>query len=209
MAEEAWKKKDIRKAHAKLKLAESGRRRTVRSTLVKADFLSDEGKPDEAVPLYREVIAASPDLMVEVLPRMTACHRTAGSTDELSAYLRELLAADMQGQNENTAAIAMSAVRDAQIENPEAMKALQLFVAAEPTLSRLVGAERFEEAGDAQRLAMINQVRDALRNIVTARPGYVCCECGYACLIMQWQCPGCHSWESIRPVVKIHLVSAS
>jgi len=89
------------------------------------------------------------------------------------------------------------------------MSALQRFVAADPTLGGLVGADRFEEADQTQRLTIINQVRDALRNIVTAQPGFVCCECGYACLIMQWQCPGCHAWESIRPVVKIKLVSGS
>jgi len=208
MAEEAWRQKDTRKAHAMLKLAESGRRQTVRSTLVQADFLSDEGKPDEAVKLYREVIAASPDLMVEVLPRLAANHRAAGSVDELSEYLCEFLELEANGNGNITAAIAMSAVRDANIENPQAMKALQHFVAADPTLSRLVGADRFDEIDDSQRLALMNQVRDALRKIVTARPGYVCCECGYACLIMQWQCPGCHAWESIQPVVKINLVSA-
>jgi len=209
MAEEAWQRKDVRKARAMIKLAESGRLKTVRSTLVQADFLGDEGKPDEAVALYREVIAASPELMVEVLPRLAANHRAAGSVDELSVYLRKLLESDANGDSGITAAIAMSAVRDEKIENPQAMQALQNFVAADPTLSRLVGVDRFDEVDDSQRSAMLNQVRDALRNIVTARPGYVCCECGYACLIMQWQCPGCHTWESIRPVVKINLVSAT
>jgi lipopolysaccharide biosynthesis regulator YciM len=209
MAEQAWQQKDMRKSHAMIKLAESGRRKTVRSTLVRADFLSDEGKPDEAVALYCEVIAASPDLIVVVLPRLAANHRTAGSVDKFSEYLCELLESDANDNGKITAAIAMSAVRDAKIENPQAMKALQYFVAADPILSRLVGADRFEEVEDSQRSAMINPIRDALRNIVTARPGYVCRECGYACLIMQWQCPGCHTWESIRPIVKINLVSVT
>jgi lipopolysaccharide biosynthesis regulator YciM len=82
-------------------------------------------------------------------------------------------------------------------------------VAADPILSRLAGAERFESVDETQRLTLINQIRDALRSIITARPGYVCGECGYACLIMQWQCPGCRAWESIRPVVRISLASGS
>jgi len=209
MAEEAWQQKDSRKALAMLKQAESGQRHTVRSTMVRADFFSHAGEPGDAVPLYRDVIEASPDLLVEVLPRLAASHRAAGTTEELSVYLRELLERDGESEGDTTASIAMSAVRDSTIENPEAMNALQRFVAADPTLSRLVGAERFEEADETQRLAIINQVREALRNIVTARPGYVCRECGYACLIMQWQCPGCQAWESIHPVVKINLVSGS
>lgn len=205
MATEAWQQKNTRKAYAMLKQAESGRRRTVRSTLVRGDFFRDSGEPGAAIPLYREVIEASPDLLVVVLPRLAASHGAAGSTAELTAYLHELLERD----SATTAAMAMAAVRDPTIENPEAMSALQCFVAADPTLSRLVGTERFEESDETHRLVILNQVRDALRTIVTARPGYVCCECGYACLIMQWQCPGCHAWESIRPVVKINLVSGS
>lgn len=205
MAEEAWQQKDTRKAHAMLKQAESGGQRTDRSKLVRANFLNDSDQPGDAIPLYREVIEASPDLLVEVLPRLAASHRAAGTSDELSEYLRQLLDQDA----DYAAAIAMSAVRDPSIENPDALNALQRFIAADPTLSRLVGAERMEEVDAAERLRTINQVREALRGIVIGRPGYVCRECGYACLIMQWQCPGCHAWESIRPIVRINLVSGS
>ncbi len=206
MAEEAWQKQESRQAYAMLKQAESGRRHTVRSTLVRANFLDDSGEPEDAIPLYRDVIEAAPDLLVEVLPRLAASHRAADTTDDLSNYLRELVESDSEGDGSCIASIAMSAVRDPTIENPEAIHALHRFVAADPTLSKLVGTERFESEGESQRSMVITQVRDALRTIVTARPGYVCCECGYACLIMQWQCPGCHAWESIRPVVKINLV---
>ena len=209
MAEEAWRRNDARKARSLLKQAESGRRQTVRSTLDRADFLSDEGKPDEAIALYREVIGAAPELLVDVLPRLAENHRAAGTADELSGYLRDLLASDANGNREITAAVAMSTVRDTRIENPQAMNALRDFVAADPTLSRLVGIDRFEEVDELRRSVMLDQVREALGNIVAARPGYVCRECGYACLVMQWQCPGCHRWESIRPVVKINLVSAA
>ena len=206
MAEEAWQKKDTGQAYAILKQADSRRRHTVRSTLIRANFHGDAGELAEAIPLYRDVIAAAPDLLVEVLPRLAATHRTAGTTEELSAYLRDLLERDSQGDTNSTAAIAMSAVRDPTIENPEAINALHRYVAADSTLSKLIGTERFEAADESQRSIILTEVRDALRTIVTARPGYVCSECGYACLIMQWQCPGCHTWESIRPVVKINLV---
>lgn len=207
MAEAAWQSQDVRKARSMLKQAEAGNRKTVRSRLIRANFLNDEGKPGDAVPLYREVIEASPDLIVEVLPRLAACHRAAGSSDEFSDYLRGLLGDG--DKHDYTTAIAMAVVRDPTIENSEALNALRTFVAADPTLHQLTGADRFDEADGTQRQVIINQVRDALRNIVMARPGYVCRECGYACLIMQWQCPGCHTWESIRPIVKIQLVSAA
>ncbi|HJP39960.1 MAG TPA: tetratricopeptide repeat protein [Gammaproteobacteria bacterium] len=203
MAEQAWQQKDAQQAYAMLKQAESGHRRTVRSLLVRADILSDSDDPAAAALLYRDAIEVAPDLLVVVLPKLAATHRAAETTAELSVYLHELLECD----SEITASIAMAAVRDPAIENPEALGALRNFLTSDPTLGQLVGAERFIDVDETQQLSIINRVRDALRSIVTARPGYVCRECGYACLIMQWQCPGCHTWESIRPIVKINLVS--
>ncbi len=205
MAEEAWRQKDTRKAQAMLKQAESVKRPTVRTTLVRADFLDDAGEPGAAIPLYRQVIEAAPDLLVEVLPRLAASHRAAGTPDELNGYLHTLIERD-EG---SAAAIAMSVVRDQTIENPEALNALQRFLGNDPTLSRLVDVDRIERADEAERRSIIHEIRHALRDIVTVRPAYFCRECGYACLVMQWQCPGCHAWESIRPVVKINLVSGT
>ena len=204
MAEEAWRHKDGKKAHALLRQAEAGQPRTVRSTLLQAGFNDEAGEPGKAVALYREVIESFPDLLVEVLPHFAASSRAAGLSGELSSCLHKLLEHDNGGVN--TAAIAMAAVRDPEIGNPEALKALKRFLVTDRTLSRLIGLGRFDTSGQADRPEIINRVRDALRDIVTSRPGYVCRECGYACLAMQWQCPGCHAWESIRPVVKINLV---
>jgi len=207
MAEEAWRQRDAKKAYSLLRQAEAGQPRTVRSTLLRAGFHDEAGEPGKAVALYREVIESFPDLLVEVLPHFAASSRAAGSSGELSSCLHELLEHDHEGAN--TAAIAMAAVRDPAIDNPEALSALQRFLVTDRTLSRLIGLERFDTVDPAHRPEILSRVRDALRDIVTSRPGYVCRECGYACLVMQWQCPGCHVWESIRPVVKINLVTGT
>jgi len=203
MAEEAWQRKEANKAHALLRQADAGQPRTVRSTLLRAGFHDEAGEPGKAVALYREVIESFPDLLVEVLPHFAASSRAAGSSGELSSCLHELLEHDNGGAN--TAAIALATVRDPAIGNPEALRALQRFLVTDRALSRLIGIERFDTQDQGHRPEIISRVRDALRDIVMSRPGYVCRACGYACLIMQWQCPGCHAWESIQPVVKINL----
>ena len=206
MATEAWLGKDASRARTLLKQAEAASSRVQRSRMLKADFLREENEFGAAIELYRAVIAAAPDLLVEVLPRLAACHRATDSAEELSAYLRVLL--EQESGREVTSAIAMAAVLDPEIHNPEALLALLRFVSANQTLAQLVGTERFPELDEQRRLEELEQVRGALRAIVTARPGYVCRECGYSCLVMQWQCPGCREWDTIRPVVKINLVSA-
>ena len=206
LAAEAWLKKDARKARSMLRQAESSAPAVLRSRLLAGDFFRDEQNYKKAISLYREVIAAAPDLLVEVLPRLAACHRESDSTEDLSGYLRGLL--DGEAGEQVASAVAMAAVRDPEIRNPEALQALTGFVAANGTLAQLTGIVRIEALDPGQRQDTLEQVRAALRAIVMARPGYICGECGYTCLVMQWQCPGCRQWDTIRPVLKINLVSA-
>ena len=99
----------------------------------------------------------------------------------------------------------MVTVREADVDDPAALDALVRFVAADPTLGQLVGVDRIERAAADERAAILDDVRNALRSIVASKPAYHCSECGYSCLGLQWQCPGCRAWETVRPEVRIRL----
>ena len=68
-----------------------------------------------------------------------------------------------------------------------------------------MGVERIENAAADERAAILADIREALRTITAAKPAYHCTECGYSCLALQWQCPGCRAWETVRPEVRIRL----
>jgi len=46
-------------------------------------------------------------------------------------------------------------------------------------------------------LKMLKQITDQL---VVRTPGYRCQRCGFSARAHHWQCPGCKSWGSIKPV---------
>jgi lipopolysaccharide biosynthesis regulator YciM len=115
----------------------------------------------------------------------------------------------LDGDGDNVAAVAMAAVRNTEINDPVAMEALRRFIAADATLAGLIDAEHLERADETERLEILDRVRRTLKNVVSRTPGYRCEQCGYASLILHWQCPGCRSWETVKPGNRINLVSAA
>jgi len=205
LAEEARTARDFATARELLKQAESGRDRTVRSILTRADLARDSAKAQDAIPLYQQVAEEAPALLVEVIPRLSTCYRAADRAPEFTDYLGQLMKSD----EDNVAAIAMATVRNADIEDPVAMEALQRFIAADAKLAGLVDIGHLESLGESDRLAILDRVRHALKNVVSGTPGYRCEQCGYASLILQWQCSGCRTWESVKPANRIELISTS
>lgn len=201
LAEQARGEQDIVRARAMLKQAQARREPTVRSLLARADLDADTGKHKDAARLYQKVVKQAPNLLVDVVRRLADTYGEMDDEQALSAYLRKLLDEDEQ----HIAAIAMATVRDPQIIDPVALEALMRFVASDATLSQLVGIERIERAPEEERRKMLDDVRQALRSILATKPAYHCTECGYSCLVLQWQCPGCRAWETVRPEVRIRL----
>lgn len=196
LAEQARQEKDLARAREMLKQAESGRNRTVRSIFARADIAHDAGKNKDAIRLYRQVVDRAPDLLIDVIPRLAASCREADMPMEFSGFLRKLLDKDKAC----TEAIAMATLQDPSIDDPVALDALQQFIADDPMLSGLIDVEALKRA------KTLNRVRAALARIVATKPGYRCADCGYACLMLQWQCPGCRSWETVKPETRIKFV---
>jgi lipopolysaccharide biosynthesis regulator YciM len=202
LAEQARQAADLATARQMLKKADTGRNRTVRGLFVRAEIAHDAGKYKDAIPLYHEVVDQAPDLLVDVIPRLAASSRAAGKEAQFSDFLRKLLETD----EASAAAIAMAAVRDESIDDPVVLDALQQYIAGDPMLSGLVDMESLDRAAGPERDRALNRVRAVLARMVGTKPGYRCDHCGYASLILQWQCPGCRSWETVKPESRISFV---
>jgi len=201
LADQARAEQDIVRAREMLKQADSCREPTVRSLLALADLEADTGKHKSALRKYHKVIKQSPELLVDVLPRLIGLYDELDDAKGLETYVNKLIATD----ESHLPAIAIAAVRNPSIESPVVLDALAQFLGADTTLRQLIGGDRIEAAGEVERREMLGEVRAALRVILGAKPAYHCTECGYGCLVLQWQCPGCRAWETVKPEVKIRL----
>lgn len=205
LAEQARAAKDYPEARAVLKKAESVRPGTVRSTLIRADIAQDLDEHKTAIKLYEAVARQAPALLLEVIPRLAASCRATESDKDLTRFLEATLKRDSAG----IAAVAMATVLNPDLDNPVALNALQEFVMRDTTLGELVDGPRLASVGESEREQILARIRKALRDIVSKGNRYRCRNCGYATLILQWQCPSCQSWETVLPETRINLTSSS
>ncbi len=201
LADQARQEHDIVRAREMLKRAEGCREPTVRSLLAHADLDADTGKHKDAVRRYQKFVKQAPGLLVDVVRRLFDCYRELDDAEGFSRYLRKLIESD---QN-HIGAVAIATIRDPEIDDPVALHALLQFVAADETLSRLIGIERVQQLPEPERTETLGEIRQALRAILARKPGYHCTDCGYSCLALQWQCPGCRAWETVAPDVRVQL----
>jgi lipopolysaccharide biosynthesis regulator YciM len=141
------------------------------------------------------VAEQAPHLLVEIVPRVARALAAAGDPDALGGFLDALLSRHPSA----VAPVAMAVIRDPAIDHPRALAILAQFIGSKAELADLVDASRLESLPEAERLAALRRLQDALGRMGRGAPAYRCTNCGYASLTMQWQCPGCRSWESMRP----------
>ena len=199
LAELARQEKDLEQATVWLDRAEQGRQESVRVLLVRAAVASDAGDHGLAIRCYRRVAEREPSLLVDVLPRLSAACKAGGCEDDFSRFLADILRQAPRSHR----AVAFATMMSPAITDARAIECLWEFVASDPTLQILIDGERLRTAPEAERRQTLERVRGALRDMATAGRAYRCLECGYSSVSLQWQCPGCGAWDSVRPRVRL------
>lgn len=195
LAEEAMRDKDWAGAGRQLSLADAVAPDQPRNLLLRADVQRAQGRDDEAVALYRRLAHAAPELIGELVPRLAAM-TTAPGRERAVTLLGELAG----GSPEALQAVAVALIREPAIRSPAVLAYLERFVSGHPVLRDLTRPDDLRTEQPAEREQDLDRIRGALQKIAAGNPRYQCGNCGYASLSLQWQCPGCRSWGTVRPV---------
>jgi len=204
LAEQARRAKDLPRALAWLERAEQARPDLARVLLVRAAVACDRNDPENAIASYMRVAEREPSLLLDVLPRLAAACRAGGREEELSRFLAQSLRRDPRAGR----AVALATMLDAGMNDPLAWQCLWDFVRADQTLKTLIDADRLASVPEQERHRELARVRGALRSMATAGRTWRCLECGYTSATLQWQCPGCGAWDSVRPRVRLAFESS-
>lgn len=199
LAEQARAAGDYQRATGWLDLAEEGRHESARAMLIRAGIASDMGDERSAVRWYRRVAEKEPSLLVEVLPRLAASCQAGNCQEEFSRLVAEMIRTDVRAAR----AVALATMLDPGIADERAMECLWSFIDSEPTLQVLVDGGRLRSAPESERRQVLERVRGALRAMAMSGRVYRCVDCGYSSSSMQWQCPGCGAWDTVRPRVRL------
>ena len=145
-----------------------------------------------------ELGMAEPALMGEILPRLLDVAGLPGAHALVGRAIGQLAATP-----EGLRGIALGVLRDSRITDPSVTQYLVLFLAGQPALKGLLAVDGQESPGrelSGHELARIEHLRPLLQKLLNANTRFQCANCGYGSDAMHWQCPGCRSWESNRPV---------
>ena len=194
LAETARAAGDTAKARDLLRTARGEQRRNPRAALLRADVALDLGEADHAIKLLKKVPVQSPQLAGEVLPRLVRALKAAGREAELPVVVAELA-----GDGREVAdALAYAAILTGALDSPALLALARAFLGREPAIAEIVGA--LLPDGAVLEDAALARLCAAIRRQAQRAARFRCGECGFSSSGFFWQCPGCKSWDSLKPL---------
>ena len=203
LAEQAVTKKDYGAARAYVKKAQSGRPRTLRGALTRADIARDTEDNKTALRLYHRIIDENTYLISEALPKLVEIHARDNSTGQLEKSLTTLFDKHPEMKKE----VAYTAI----VNDIGGIKVIddcvEEYMLNEPTLTDFIDLQTLDDGNVDDRLTALTKVRAALSKLASTTPRYQCKECGFSSQRLLWQCPSCKNWEAQRPFTSVRFDS--
>ncbi len=196
LAEEARAKKDFSALAALLKKAHGSDENCVRATILQGQMEVAERACKAAIKTFKRVERQDPAYLSEVLPMLLECYKEGGR-QELKDYLRQLYE-----RNQGIApALALVDLVQGEEGDAAALRFLTDYLQQHPDLEGLDRLIRLSLKGvDAAAADTLGILQQLVTKLIEGRPAYQCSQCGFTAKTLHWQCPGCKSWSSIKPV---------
>jgi lipopolysaccharide biosynthesis regulator YciM len=172
-------------------------RKCVRASLMSANLSLSAREPQRALPHLKRIELQDVDFLPEALPMIIKCHRQLGWQDELRDYL-ERLSALRTGVSPTLALAELIGEQ----EGPDAAKAyIVRELKIRPTIrgiDRLIDYALARADGGAREDLLI--LKETALRLVAGKATHKCGSCGFAGRSLHWQCPGCKSWSTVKPI---------
>lgn len=169
----------------------------VRATLALAHIHLHEGRNRQAFEAAKEIIDAS-EFIALAVPVLERCLDVPDMRDSVLAYL------DAHLTERQSLPILLLLLQ--QVQGSDRAQSIERRLMGLPGQFKDVQALHYcVEQTDSGRQCLIEPLRQHVvgyleRQSREHKP-YQCQRCGFSGLTLYWQCPGCHDWQSIHPVL--------
>lgn len=177
LAEQALVQGDAERAGTLLRQARTHQADLPRADVLTARITDLAGDSAGALTLYLKALEESPELALEIIPRVLGLWAGGDVLEEITARLRR----------NGTISSRQLAWLLATALPPQEVRRL-------PDIAGEAGAET-QSAADARSLGTL------LTRIGDTGGRYQCDDCGLLSVGWYWRCPKCRSWDSMRPAV--------
>jgi lipopolysaccharide biosynthesis regulator YciM len=202
LAEQAVSDNDYAAARQFVKKSQSGRPRTLRGALTRAEIARDTNDTTTALRLFHRILDEHTYLITEALPELVEIHERDGSIHELERDLQSILKKNPDMKTD----VAYTAI----VNNIGGINVIddcvEDYMLTEPTLAEFIDLDHLQN-GNEDRTTTLNKVRSALSKLAESTPRYQCKECGFSSRRLLWQCPSCKDWETQRPSASVRFDS--
>lgn len=171
----------------------------VRANLIKGKLAIINEKWEQAILVYQAVKKQDPDYITETLEPLNQCYlQHQSGTMGLLNYLHETLNEHAQ------TSISLAIVKLMQEkDNNKASQFLTQQLQTKPSLLglyQLVDLHLAQENSSLVNKANLINLKELINKLMENRPVYRCLNCGFNSKILDWLCPACRNWSSIKPL---------
>lgn len=203
LAEQSAANNEFSAARAFVKKSQSGRPRTHRGALTRADVAWATGDTKTALRLYNRIVNENTYLITEALPRLVEIYREEGSTEPLEKSLDALIEKSPEVKKEIAYTAVVNDIGGVDVID----RCVEEYMLNEPTLTEFIDVQALTESGGEARHSALAKVRAGLSKLASMTPRYQCKECGFSSQKLLWQCPSCKDWETQRPFASVQFDS--
>jgi len=169
----------------------------VRASLIEAQMNQRIGKDKLAIKSYKRVESQDSDYITEIIGPLFDCYRKLDRVDEFVEYLRMLV--NIYG-GISSLLMLTELIAEREGENA-AIRFISDELKSRPTVKgvdRLIEYTLSKSEGETQD--HLRTIKDLTAQLIEGRAMYKCSSCGFDAKQLHWLCPGCKSWDTVKPV---------
>lgn len=169
----------------------------VRASLIHGNVEAEQSNHREAIKAWKKIGDQDAMFLGEVADKVQDSFRALNDEQGLTRFFQTAL----DKHKTISIMLTMSEIINEQQGNNAAEKFIIEWLRKRPTvhgLYRLIDLS-IKKSGDkvSDDLVLLRGIIGELKN---EHEGYVCQNCGFKGKVMHWLCPGCHKWNTVRPL---------
>lgn len=191
LAEQARQRRDVRQVEEMLTRARRSDPQCGRISLIAGQLALERRDFREAIRQFQQVAKLDPTLIPETLEPLIQSYRELADAQGLTRYLEAL---QREHPEQEAIVVAVARLRSDADDTAGARRVLIDFLSKQPSvgaMTELVALSPEEE---------VKGLREPLEQMRQQLPDYRCAQCGFTGNRLHWQCPGCRSWDTVRPL---------
>ncbi|MDP8078763.1 lipopolysaccharide assembly protein LapB [Phocoenobacter skyensis] len=169
----------------------------VRASILLGDYYSSNQQYDKALNHFQQVLTQDPDYISEVIDKIKHCYIQLNTLDDFEFFLIKA----NQIKHNSAIDIALAELIESKDGELAAKSKLYQQISKHPdmiTFQRFIEYQINEVEGTGKKSLML--LHKMVGETITQRFKYHCINCGYQGIRLNWFCPSCRNWETIKPV---------